>query len=322
MITYNNWHRTLGYSYFAMDIDYIEIRNDVPVAAIETTLCTVKLDNPKVVFNRFLNETNGFQFEVLYWCAKWLDIPAFIVCDECIGNFKSLTPKFNILSLDTGQAVKLEKDEYIKFLNKLPNYSDYFNGKKLTLPELLESLKDKYEGIKVYPYFSNNKKAQWNNDFRLRCKEIDENIMPTHKEICTDNKTYPVKGEITYNRPEDYVNIRRTMGGEFLNLEWVEWRKNNIAQKIGRPNGLVRTMYIDCETHEKFKELSKVECELFMKTKERLWWDTISQKMNVNWYLVQYMTNDKNEIELLNVWIENKSYIRTIEEYTKWIKRM
>ena len=144
MITYNNWHRTLGYSYFAMDIDFIEIRNDKPVAAIETSLCTTALNNPKAVFNRFLKETNGFQFEVLYWCSKWLDIPAFIVCDDEIGNFKSNSPVFNILSLNTGESIKLRKKEYIEFLNRLPNYSHYFKGEKLDLPELLEKLKNNY----------------------------------------------------------------------------------------------------------------------------------------------------------------------------------
>jgi len=39
-LAYSAWHRTLGYSFFAMDVDFVEIRDDKPVAVIEASRCT------------------------------------------------------------------------------------------------------------------------------------------------------------------------------------------------------------------------------------------------------------------------------------------
>ena len=40
VLAYSRWHRTLGYSYFATDVDSAEVRDGQAVAIIESSECT------------------------------------------------------------------------------------------------------------------------------------------------------------------------------------------------------------------------------------------------------------------------------------------
>lgn len=248
-LEYSKWHRTLGYSYFAMDIDYIEIRNNQPVAVIETSICTSSYpncDGKNGVIDRFLQETGGFQFEVAYWVAKWLNVDAFIVCIDPNDEKYS----FEILNLKNGEFNKLSKSEYMLFLNQLPSINNFFSSKELELPRLLEKLHIKYPGIDKYPYFSS--KSEWNKNFTLRVDEI-QNRIPWQRPKVTQRKTnYPVKGETTGERPENYSSFRDNLSLPYFNLEWVEWRKDNPSQKIGRPSAVIKTIPI--KDMSEFKE--------------------------------------------------------------------
>lgn len=43
-LTYSNWHRTIGEQYPTLDIDFIEVRNNEPVALIEAKYYLGKLE--------------------------------------------------------------------------------------------------------------------------------------------------------------------------------------------------------------------------------------------------------------------------------------
>lgn len=319
-IIYSYWHRKLGYSYFAMDLDFIEVRDNIPVAVIETSLCTWRHDECHKVFNRFLGETGGFQFEVAYWCAKWLNVPAFIVCDDNIGNFKSGSPLFNILSLNTGELKRLSKAEYQIFLNELPEYKKFFSGKELTLHELLEKFGKDFVSMNKYPYFNKKNREKWQEDYELRCKEIDEGIQAKHLKKVSNTQNIPIKGETTGERVKDYIKIRNTMSGDYFNLEWVEWRKEDKGQKIGRPHGLIKTIGIKANSDKEYVELSESAYRDFIKTKEKIWWDEVANRMKVDWYFVAY----KNNVEKFFVYdISNngKKYSLSEEKYMEWMRK-
>lgn len=279
---YSAWHRTLGYGYFAMDIDCIEIRNNHPVGVIETSLCTQwyrNCDGVKGVFNRFLQETGGFQIELAWWVAKWLDVPAFVVC---LGDTDG---KIHILSLVNGTLIIISEMKYLNFLNKLGSdtpseYEITLIKNPKTLPELLESFKTHFPGIKRYPYFSNLTK--WMEIYKKRLHEVNEEIprdKPANTRIPNNSD---VKKETTYTRPNDYLNIRSKTSVDYFNLHWVEWRKDSYRDLIGRPASLIRTIL--ATNIEEFDALEKA----FRTEKEFCWWNNCAEKMNIPFYSVYY----------------------------------
>jgi hypothetical protein len=91
---------------------------ETPVAVIEASECTSSYPTAGGtggVFNRFLRETGGFQFDVAWWVGKWLGVPSFVVC---IGDPDN---KVHILSLANAYEVSVTNLEYVKFINDLGN---------------------------------------------------------------------------------------------------------------------------------------------------------------------------------------------------------
>lgn len=327
-LAYSRWHRTLGYSYFAMDIDYIEIKNNQPVAIIESSLCTAKIsecEGPNGVFNRFLKETGGFQLEMTYWVSKWLNVPAFIVCIKP-SDFKE-NEQLQVLSLDTGENKTMTLKDYELFINGLPDINNFFFGEKLELPKLLEKLVLEYPGIRTYPYFNDGQsKTEWMENYHLRNKEIRERKVREPLSEAPKLNIYPVKSETTNDRPKYYDVIREQINPYFVNLEWVEWRKDSPKQKIGRPAALIKTQLINGELEKKdFETKADEQYCMFKNSDEYIVWCHLSKTMSLDWFFVTY-TLDKGEIggkSLFKVWKngEEPGHITSENGYRNFLTR-
>lgn len=320
-LSYSLWHRSLGYSYFAMDLDYVEIRDDQPVALIEASLCTPShptCSGERNVFNRFLSETGGFQFEVVYWSARWLGVKAYVVCmkklvDDPNGDVE-------ILSLANGEWVTTDIEGYKQFINALPDTNGMFSNIELDLPSLLEKLAEKFEGIRVYPYFKDKK--SWTEDYLLRMKELSEKS-PRNRIPKSIPEQHPVKGETTGERPKDYEILRSEIELPYVNINWVEWRKDNSKQKIGRPAVIIKTMPVyfsgDGFNPKKFQDIAEKGYAAFKNSREPVWWDNIAKRMAISWYFVAYPII-QNIGEHFKIWRpDGKQQLYTEQEYTEWI---
>lgn len=291
-ILYSLWHRTLGYSYFAMDVDYVEIRNDDPVAVIETSLCTPRFSNCKGeagVFNRFLRETGGFQFEVTYWVARWLKVPAYLICLD--PNDIRHLDNIHVLNLNNCETVELTYKDYQKFIKGLPDQKEWFSAISLDLPNLLQKLSESYPGIKVYPYFRD--KQRWLRDYQTRENEISNLIERLKPPIVHNPNNFSVKGETTGDRPRDYDILRNSIDLPYVNINWIEWRKDSANQKIGRPAALVKTERISVSSELNVDAIKSYAA--FIASQESSWWTNIAKKMLIRWYFVVY-TTENNEI--------------------------
>ncbi len=327
-LAYSLWHRSLGFSYFAMDVDYIEVRNNAPVALIESSLITKRQPTCKDVFNRFLQETGGFQFEIAFWVSRWLNVPAIVVCmnpyKDDSDSFPPAEP-IHLLNLHTGQAIETDLSGYKKLLGELPTVSSLFNEPELKLPKLLDKLRQEYPGISNYPYF--NSPEQWNTAYQARVKEV-VNRVPRRKPTQFNNAPdAPVKGETTGERRTDYSDLRETISGDVFNLNWVEWRKDRAGEKIGRPAAIIKTLQVS--PSDDFVSVAETAFNTFASSKEYVWWSTIAAQMLVPWHCTAYeLTRDGRTKEFSGnfaVWsnVQPNSYQRmSVEEYAQWIKHL
>jgi hypothetical protein len=172
------------------------------------------------VLNRFLRETNGFQFEVAWWAGKWLGVPSIVACT-------SLEADVRLLSLVNGAEVELSKNDFVEYIENIddPDHTivDQLHGNELALPDLVESLVERYPGMRRYPYFDMGRRSKWMDDYHLRTEEVAvrkrrERIPPQTPPIL------PIKGETTGQRPADYMDLRDTAAGEYFTIDWVEWQ--------------------------------------------------------------------------------------------------
>jgi hypothetical protein len=323
-LTYSAWHRSLGFSYFAMDLDYIEIREDNPVAIIESSLTTPARQTFDAVINRFLSETGGFQFDVAYWVSLWLNVPVYLICTHPITIEESslkISEGIKVLNLRTGESVLLGYSEYKDFIESLPDDGKFFNEPVLTLPNLLEKLTEKYPSFNNYPYFNLEYRGKWLEDYESRLREIREGVK-REKPTSFDTRTLPVKRETTGQRLIDYENLRKTIKLPYLNLNWVEWRKSNRNEKIGRPAAIIKTILISNQT-DNFLELAKQQFQDFSSTDEFNWWNTIAEKMLIPWYFTAYTTLDDGTIgNNFFVWSSRaqRDWLVDKEQYEKFIK--
>lgn len=341
-LTYSGWHRTLGYSYFAMDLDYIEIRNNLPVAVIEVSLCTRAHPNchgQNGVFDRFLGETGGFQFDVAYWTAKWLGVNAYVVCPEINQNEQIVS--FYVLSLMDGLHQIMTVQEYQVFLQNLPN-DQTLNGRPLfsaTKPNVsnaLNILGQTYPGlVNNHPYFNNQYQQRWINDANQRENEIHNGIRRTRSKQIQNAPAYPVKKETTGERLPVYENFRNQINLPYLNLEWVEWRKDNNArgQKLGRPAALIKTqLFIGSLNVQAFEPQANNYFQNFQQTQDYTNWVNISTAMNVDWFYVVYQVSNQNGHNSIPIFGEHfKIYmnggkhisnVMNLQNYSDFIKRL
>jgi len=284
-LIYSLWHRSLGYSYFAMDVDFIEIREDRPMALIEASLCTPSFPSctgQSGVFNRFLRETSGFQLEMAWWVARWLDVPAYVVC------MNDPDKKIHILSLVNGKQLVVAEKQYIDFLDKMGKPDNEVERtlceKPLELPYLLESFVKPFPGVKVYPYFKYREK--WEMDYKQQLEAVENRKPRTLPKIVSTPSGYPVKGETTGERPMDYERLRSSSPYPFISLQWVEWRKDNPAQTIGRPAAILKTISINTDLYS-FERAQEV-FEDFKQSKDAIWWSVCAEKLIVPFYFVVF----------------------------------
>ncbi|WP_318459497.1 hypothetical protein [Photobacterium leiognathi] len=280
-LTYSQWHRTLGFSYFGMDLDFVEVRDNKPVAIIESSEPTTK--HPTAmgndgVFARFLTETGGFQFEVAWWSAKWLDIPAFVTC---YGEFAD---KITVLSLQNGLVKTMPLNEYRSFLKCMEDskHRDLISATidPFDLVALINELKRQFPPFEeVYPYFKD--KEKWSSNYNIRLEELKNKSARIRPKRQSD-KTFPVKGETTYSRHSEYDKIRKNVDLDYFNLNWVEWRKDNYWDKIGRPAAFIKTIMINDE--DEFISTAKLKHREFFHSKEHSWWTECSSRANVPFY--------------------------------------
>lgn len=320
-LEYSMWHRSLGYSYFAMDVDFVEIRNDVPVAIIEASLCTPSFatcDGPSGVFNRFLRETKGFQLELAWWVAKWLEVPAYVVC---MGESDQL---IHVLSLVNGEQTEMSKKDYLSFIEdislKINSTEKFLNWNPLNLRDLLDKLISIYPGIRNYPYF--NDKTKWMKDYEQRINEIKDRI-PRKPSVAVTPARYPVKGETTGERPKDYERLRNQSAQNFLNIPWVEWRKDFQGQMIGRPAAILKTIPLDASIFS-IEEATTIFMN-FCKGQEAKWLIGSAKRLLVPFYFVIFELSPTNAIgNKFLVWNvtdqQNYQPNNLIEsDYAKWI---
>ncbi len=115
-LTYNLWHYTLPRDCYAMDIDFIEMRNIggklTPVAIIET-----KYKNAE--------DIKDYQREVLLSIAEKLDLPCYVVYHriDIIKNRGDIigfnVGSFEVLNLRTGKTKIYNPKEYENFIKNL-----------------------------------------------------------------------------------------------------------------------------------------------------------------------------------------------------------
>jgi len=295
-LIYSQWHRTLGSSFFAMDLDWIEVRNHTPVALIETSELTPRHPTPTAVLSRFLAETQGFQFEVLFWVSQWLQIPAFVVCP----HDRSPHPKaLTVLWLNGGQQHTFSADRYRQFLAALPQCAPFFPAAphptatlpSLPIPTLLHQLRTlSHDHFRIYPYFRHT--TQWLQDYQLRQRQIRHHtrwapparlprVLPFH----------PVKTETTYHRSAAYAQFRRTLAPwPAFTVDWLEWRKESPHHLIGRPAACLRTQWLSPTPTTPLAHAAATAWTTFLHSPEAPWWDTLAQRLAIDWYFVGYTT--------------------------------
>lgn len=313
-LEYSHWHRTLGFGFFAMDIDSIEIRDGSPVGLIEVSSCTPahpKCSGENGVFNRFLRETGGFQIELAWWTAKWLEIPAFVTC---IGEKNG---QISVLSLTNGRMTVVSEEEYVDFLGNFGCTEIYrtLTEDPLPLNELLELLSPSFPGLSAYPYFKN--KDKWTKEYLIRINEVQRREKRKRPIKYSVPNEIPVKRETTNKRPSDYLAIRSKINRPFINLEWVEWRKEKPGDLIGRPAALIKTSPL--HSHDSLNQEAELAEANFKSTPEYSYWICISQKLLVPFYSVHFSF----EMDFFYVFKYDindiRSRIMTLEEYKNFV---
>jgi len=284
-LIYSAWHRTLGYSYFATDVDFIEVRDNHPIAVIEASICTPGFptcDGSNGVLNRFLRETGGFQLEVAWWTAKWLNVPAFVICIKDPDNL------VHILSLVNGEQVSISTADYLSFINEMSKETNTIErtltNNPLELYDLLNKLSAVFPGVGKYPYFAN--KRVWMNDYRQRLKEVANKVARVPPQTVATPPNYPIKGETTGGRPREYQNLRNGSSCDYFSVEWVEWRKDNPGQKIGRPAAILKTIPIDTIKYSEGEARNVFEG--FKQSREFAWWLVTAGVLLVPFYSVVF----------------------------------
>lgn len=276
-----------------MDVDFIEIRNGLPVAVIEVSLCTPSFSNCKGqqgVFNRFLQETGGFQFELSWWVARWLDIPAFVVC---VGDPDM---HIHILSLRNGQTLSMSIQDYSRFICSVGSNShraeQYLLENALGLDDLVQLLKRDFPGMGRYPYFSRHK--EWTHDYQIRLHEVRNRLPRQRPKSTIEPPNFPVKTETTGERPSDYMKMRSRLSGDHFNMQWVEWRKDPHTPAIGRPVAIMKTLSI--EDNRWTDNHIATALTSFAKSAECGWWHECASRMAIRFYFVVYETKERGTI--------------------------
>ncbi len=285
VLAYSRWHRTLGYSYFATDVDSVEVRDGQAVAVIESSECTPsysRCDDTDGVFNRFLRETGGFQLDVAWWVGKWLGVPAFVAC---VGDPDG---RVHVLSLANGQETSVTQQEYVEFIDDLNRKTNVLEqtltASAKPLEDVLESLRLSYPDVARHPYFKNN--TQWKKDVALRLLQIQNRVARTPPSTPPTTARYPIKGETTGARPDSYWALRSRSKQPYLSIEWVEWRKESMQQTVGRPAALVKT--VPMEPTALNDEAAVSVFDRFSTKDEFKWWLTCANTLVVPAYLVIY----------------------------------
>ncbi len=343
-LAYSGWHRTLGFSYFAMDLDNIEVRQNAVVGLIESSTTTARFPEHKDVFNRFLSETGGFQFEVAYWFSRWLDVPAFVVSmkpleGEDLHAYFSVPEQMQVLNLLTAETTVIDDfEDFNNFICGLPKTENFFEPQNYELPELLEKLAERFDGIKRYPYFDQRKQTKWLEDYAERSKEIIDGTPKTpSKRTVSAAPPAPVKGETTGERKDDYGKIRdrvecpRKIALSRLSIDWIEWRKENSAQTIGRPAAAIKTVAIEQCDENVFIAQARAAFMQFHNSLEYQWYSIIAAAMQVKSYFCAYekiATRQKDgktqehigdQFVVYEMGYPDKKYF-TRSQYEDWIK--
>ncbi len=285
VLAYSRWHRTLGYSYFATDVDSVELRDGQAVAVIESSECTpsyLYCNGTNGVFNRFLRETGGFQLDVAWWVGKWLGVPAFVVCGRDPDG------RVHVLSLANGRETSVTQQEYVKFIDDLSDGNNALEKTLITnassLEDVLKSLRSGYPDVARHPYFKNN--IQWKRDTALRLLQMQNRVVRTPPGTPPATPRYPVKGETTGGRPDSYWALRNRSKQPYLNIEWVEWRKDSAQQTVGRPAALIKTVPMEPAALNDEAEVGIFD--RFSSGDEIKWWLTCAKMLLVPAYLVVY----------------------------------
>lgn len=285
VLAYSRWHRTLGYSYFATDVDSVEVRDGQAVAIIESSECTpsyLRCNGTNGVFNRFLRETGGFQLDVAWWVGRWLGVPAFVVCGRDPDG------RVHVLSLANGRETSVTQQEYVKFIDDLScntnALEETLTASTTSLEDVLKSLRPDYPDVTRHPCFKNN--TQWKKDVALRLLQIQNRVARTPPTTPPTAPNYSVKGETTSGRPDSYWALRNRSKQPYFNVEWVEWRKESSQQTVGRPAALIKTAPIEAAALN--DEAAVGIFDRFSSGDELKWWLTCAKSLLVPAYLVIY----------------------------------
>jgi len=192
------------------------------------------------------------------------------------------------MSLTNGVNLKMTTKEFTRFINEMGNGTNQhevtLTKSPLSLVDLLEKLSGKFPGIKKYPYFTY--KELWAKDYALRLNEVTKKIGRTKPLKPNVPPSAPVKQETTGERPDDYIKLRNASSLPYFNLEWVEWRKDNSIQKIGRPSAIIQTLHI--ESKECSNKVAQAKYDIFKKSPEAKWWKACATIMLVPFYFVVF----------------------------------
>lgn len=328
-LRYSQWHRLLGYSFFATDIDFVEFRDKAPVGLIETSTPTPRYSTPEDVLRRFLCEMRGFQFDVAWRVAHRLGVTPYAVV---YSNVKApwLPPmmQFTALKLSTFETRQFATEDFTDFLVRLPDDSEFFQKKPMELAEVVDLAKKRYPAFgKTYPrYESGSSETIWlRNLSDIETREAKGIPRPQATGM---PPIRPVKGETTGQRDKTYINWRASLPGAWINIDWVEWRKERIADKLGEPVAIVKT----CLLERGARELTPTDYDAALKrfidseSRQVELWKLVSSRLRVPAFVVVHDSDilwKPDETRLLVYSLDDQSAVLLSESaYAQWITNL
>lgn len=111
---YDYWHRTFGYEYFCVDLDFVECRRDRGIVALIDVTGNMN-DEPHLInCKRFIWKRTELQRKVLLDISEALKVPAYFVL-----HTKDLSI-FHVHTLPNLEDFKkMDKDSYADFIKSL-----------------------------------------------------------------------------------------------------------------------------------------------------------------------------------------------------------
>jgi hypothetical protein len=91
----------------------------------------------------------------------------------------------------------------------------------------------------------------------------------------------PVKTETTGHRDSTYFDWRRLSSGSSITIDWVEWRKSDLGDKLGEPAAIVKTIPLSGNAEELVRPWYESALAEFLSSKDLELWKVVARKLLV-----------------------------------------